>query len=82
MVDGGVGQRAGQVYRGSGLAPDLVQSKLRRPVTRPGTLRRSPLIEKLARDNFRPIVSVAAPAGYGKTTLLSQRAERNGKAFA
>jgi LuxR family transcriptional regulator, maltose regulon positive regulatory protein len=82
MVDGDVGQRAGQVYRGGGLAPDLVQSKLRRPVTRPGTLRRSPLIEKLARDNSRPIVSVAAPAGYGKTTLLAQWAERNGKAFA
>jgi LuxR family transcriptional regulator, maltose regulon positive regulatory protein len=82
MVDGDVRQRAGQVYRGSGLAPDLVQSKLRRPVTRPGTLRRSPLIEKLARDNSRPIVSVTAPAGYGKTTLLSQWAERNGKAFA
>jgi LuxR family maltose regulon positive regulatory protein len=62
--------------------PDLVQSKLRRPVTRPGTLRRSPLIATLALNNSRPIVSVAAPAGYGKTTLLSQWAERNGKAFA
>ncbi len=82
MVDVDVGQRAGQVYRGSGLAPDIVQSKLRRPVIRPGTLRRSPLIERLARDSSRPIVSVAAPAGYGKTTLLSQWAERNGKAFA
>ena len=30
----------------------------------------------------RPIVSVVAPAGYGKTTLLSQWAERNGQAFA
>jgi LuxR family maltose regulon positive regulatory protein len=27
-------------------------------------------------------VSVVAPAGYGKTTLLSQWAERNGRAFA
>jgi LuxR family transcriptional regulator, maltose regulon positive regulatory protein len=27
-------------------------------------------------------VSVVAPAGYGKTTLLSQWAERNGQAFA
>jgi LuxR family transcriptional regulator, maltose regulon positive regulatory protein len=82
MVDGDVRQRAGQIYRGSGLAPDLVQSKLRRPVTRPGTLRRSPLIEELARGNSRPVVSVAAPAVHGKTTLLSQWAERNGQAFA
>ena len=29
-----------------------------------------------------PVVSVVAPAGYGKTTLLSQWAERNGQAFA
>ena len=27
-------------------------------------------------------MSVVAPAGYGKTTLLSQWAERNGQAFA
>jgi ATP/maltotriose-dependent transcriptional regulator MalT len=27
-------------------------------------------------------VSVVAPPGYGKTTLLSQWAERNGQAFA
>ena len=29
-----------------------------------------------------PVVSVVAPAGYGKTTLLAQWAERNGQAFA
>ena len=57
-------------------------SKLRRPTTRPGTVRRSPLIQRLAREDSRPIVSVVAPAGYGKTTLLSQWAERNGQAFA
>jgi LuxR family maltose regulon positive regulatory protein len=43
---------------------------------------RSPLIERLARGDSRPIVSVVAPAGYGKTTLLSQWAERNGQSFA
>ena len=57
-------------------------SKLRRPSVRPGTVRRSPLIEVLARGDLRPVVSVVAPAGYGKTTLLSQWAERSGKAFA
>ena len=49
---------------------------------RPGTVRRSSLIERLGRGDPRPIVSVVAPAGYGKTTLLSQWAERNGRAFA
>jgi LuxR family transcriptional regulator, maltose regulon positive regulatory protein len=61
---------------------DLMASKLRWPLVRPGTVRRSSLIERLARDDRRPIVSVVAPAGYGKTTLLSQWAERNGQPFA
>ena len=40
------------------------------------------MVERLARDDLHPVVSVVAPAGYGKTTLLSQWAERNGQAFA
>ena len=61
---------------------DLVATKLLRPLVRPGTVGRSALIDRLARDNGRPIVSVVAPAGYGKTTLLSQWAEVSGLAFA
>ena len=61
---------------------DLFTAKLRRPLLRPGTVRRSSLIERLARCDRRPIVSVVAPAGYGKTTVLAQWAERNGQAFA
>ena len=40
------------------------------------------MIDRLARDDLRPVLSVVAPAGYGKTTLLSQWAERTGQAFA
>jgi LuxR family maltose regulon positive regulatory protein len=61
---------------------DLVASKLRRPWLRPGTVCRSPLIGRLMRDGCGPVVSVVAPAGYGKTTLLAQWAEDNGQAFA
>ena len=82
MEDSEVLQRAGSALRAGGPAFDLLVSKLRRPAARPGTIRRSSLIQRLARDDSRPIVSVAAPAGYGKTTLLSQWAERNGQAFA
>jgi LuxR family transcriptional regulator, maltose regulon positive regulatory protein len=81
MVESGV-QQDGRPRRAVGSAFDLVASKLRRPLIRPGTVRRSSLIERLARGDHRPIVSVVAPAGYGKTTLLSQWAERNGQAFA
>ena len=49
---------------------------------RPGTVRRSLVIDRLAGGDPHPIVSVTAPAGYGKTTLLSQWADRNGEAFA
>ena len=77
-----VRQLDGRSRRAGGSAFDLVASKLCRPLIRPGTVRRSSLIERLARGDPRPIVSVVAPAGYGKTTLLSQWAERNGQAFA
>ena len=75
-------QQAGQSRRARRPQFDLVVSKLHRPLLRPGTVRRLPLLERLARDDTRPIVSIVAPAGYGKTTLLSQWAERSGPAFA
>ncbi len=75
-------QQASRTHRAGRPAFDLVASKLRRPRARPGTVRRSSLIERLARDEFRPIVSVVAPAGYGKSTLLSQWAEHDAQAFA
>ena len=61
---------------------DLIAAKLLRPLVRSGTIRRSSLIERLSRGDCPPIVSVVAPAGYGKTTLLSQWAESNGQAYA
>src|SRR4249920_217046 len=66
----------------AGRGYDLVTSKVRRPQVRPGMVRRSSLLERLVRGDAGPIVSVVAPPGYGKTTLLSQWAERDGQAFA
>ena len=74
--------RPGRPGRAGGPGFDLLAAKLLRPLLRPGTVRRSPLIEWLARGVRCPIVSVVVPAGYGKTTLLSQWAERNGQSFA
>src|SRR6185437_11727380 len=83
MGEGEVGQQAGRSRRaGGGPVFDLVVSKLRPPPIRPGAVGRSLLVERLARGDRPPIVSVVAPPGYGKTTLLSQWAERDGQAFA
>ena len=82
MAVSAVRQLDSRSRRAGGSAFNLVASKLCRPLIRPGTVRRSSLIERLGRADPAPIVSVVAPAGYGKTTLLSQWAERNGQAFA
>jgi LuxR family maltose regulon positive regulatory protein len=82
MGDSDVRERIGRPRQEGRPVVDLVVSKLRGPPIRPGTVRRSRLIARLARGDRCPIVSVAAPAGYGKTTLLSQWAESNGQAFA
>jgi LuxR family maltose regulon positive regulatory protein len=82
MGKSGVRQRESRSQRVGGPVFDLVVSKLRRPLIRPGTVRRLALIERLAGDDARPVVSVVAPAGYGKTTLLSRWAEGNGQSFA
>ena len=63
-------------------ADDLNLSKLLRPLVRPGTVARSSLVERLANGDPHRIVSVVAPPGYGKTTLLSQWAERSSQAFS
>src|SRR5215510_13558890 len=82
MGESGVRERADRSYRTARLPFDLVASKLLRPLARPGTVGRTSLIERLARGDPRPIVSMVAPPGYGKTTLLSQWAEADGQAFS
>ena len=82
MGESDVRQRHARAQRAGGSASDLVASKLRPPLTRPGTVRHSSLIQRLARGGSRPIVSVVAPAGYGKTTLLSQWADCSGQPVA
>ncbi|MEU4559483.1 LuxR C-terminal-related transcriptional regulator [Actinoplanes sp. NPDC023936] len=61
---------------------DLTASKLLPPLVRAGTVRRSSLLELLVDADAQRIVSVVAPAGYGKTTLLSQWADRGNHTFA
>ena len=78
----GVLERTFPARRAAGPEFDLVSSKLRHPPVRPGTVARASLIDRLVREDAGPIVSVVAPSGYGKTTLLAQWAARDGQAIA
>jgi len=82
MGESSVRDQVGRLPRTGRPAFDLYMAKLHRPPTRPGTIRRSSLLKQLAADHPGPVVSVVAPPGYGKTTLLSQWAEANGRAVA
>ena len=57
------------------LSFDLSASKFRPPVSRPGLVARSALVDRLATASG-PVISVVAPPGYGKTILLGQWATR------
>ncbi len=61
---------------------EFVESKLARPFTRKGIVPRPGLVERLLSSVDTPVVSFLAPPGYGKTTVLHQWAEADGRRFA
>jgi LuxR family maltose regulon positive regulatory protein len=67
------------------LATPLVLTKLRVPAVRPRMVSRVRLIDLFAPENGASFILVCAPAGYGKTTLLTAWARsllKNGTAVA
>lgn len=50
----------------------LLKTKLHAPPVRPKLVQRRPLIERLNSDRDWKLALVCAPAGFGKTTLLSE----------
>ena len=64
-----------------GLGFALTESKFHPPGVRPGIVVRTALVERLAATRV-PVITVAAPPGYGKTTLMSQWAKRIGSRVA
>jgi LuxR family maltose regulon positive regulatory protein len=60
---------------------DLAEVKLAPPSTRPGTVAKKDVIEDLCASH-EPLVTVIAPAGYGKTTILARWAEADPRPFA
>ena len=69
-------------YMGVAEVPfDLIEAKLTAPLARPDTVAKGDVIARLC-GSRSPFVSVVAPAGYGKTTLLARWAEVDPRAFA
>ena len=52
------------------------------PVLRPGLVSRTALVNRLRANTAAPVVTITAPVGYGKTTLLAQWAARDARPFA
>ena len=67
---------------GDRISFELLPAKLAVPPPRPGLVERTPLVGRLSRDRSGRVVSVVAPPGYGKTTLLGQWAARDRREFA
>ena len=69
---------ASEVAVGDPLRPvsrGLIAAKLQRPWTRQGLVQRAALLARLEGAE-QPILGLVAPAGYGKTTVLGQMADR------
>jgi LuxR family maltose regulon positive regulatory protein len=60
---------------------DLIEAKLAPPALRADTVVKTELIDRLGASRA-PAVSLVAPAGFGKTTLLTHLAERDDRSFA
>ena len=60
---------------------ELSESKFQPPAARPGIVDRTTLVDRLAAAQA-PVITVVAPPGYGKTTLLAQWAQRIGRRVA
>jgi LuxR family transcriptional regulator, maltose regulon positive regulatory protein len=63
-------------------ALEVVESKIHVPEPRPGTVSRTALVNRLRTIGSSPIITLSAPAGYGKTTLLAHWAARDARPFA
>ena len=50
---------------------DIIRTKLHRPPVTEDLVPRMPLLNRLEDRRQRPLTLISAPAGYGKSTLVS-----------
>ncbi len=75
------GALAGVSFRSAPANLSVLSTKLEPPYQRPGIIPRSRLVARLARAQT-PMVAVIAPAGYGKSTAMSQLGDLGGREIA
>ena len=71
----------GVVSAGARARLDVLPGKLRVPRPHPGSVPRSALVNRL-RATRAPVVTLVAPAGYGKTTVVAQWVDRDSRPCA
>ena len=59
----------------------ILESKLTPAPTRPGLVSRIRLLDRLEASAPTPVVAISAPAGYGKTVLAAEWAQRDQRPF-
>lgn len=75
------GEGPGHASLVSDLPFPVIISKVHGPVTRRGSVNRTALVARLCASSEMPVVTVVAPAGFGKTTLLRQWADHDPRPF-
>src|SRR5437763_3820980 len=72
LIDPGSRGPCLRLVDGSTVPSTLLESKLTLPAVRAGTVPRRALVQRLRAKKGAPVVTIVAPSGFGKTTLVTQ----------
>lgn len=82
MADGSPQSQPAIDADGPPLPLPLLESKLTSPSARRGIVSRGSLVERLRASGDASVITITAPAGFGKTTLLGQWVDADERPFA
>ena len=60
----------------------VLKTRLFKPVVKEGYLTRKHLLEKMTVNHYKPVHTIVAPAGYGKSVLVSQWLDYTGQSYS